>query len=188
MVLILTTHGKIIKDDNKYIIGCKDIHLCDDGFIFAQNCANIIQNKNIKIDICFSSDLIRTIETSTIIKTKLKQNYPLYTSKKIRDRDYGDLNGKKKDIIKDLYSDKQLDEWLLSYYERPPNGENFNDVIERVSTFFNENIFNLLNKKNILLVTHKYPLNALIVYLKEKNIEIIKHCDNINNDLYFIYF
>jgi bisphosphoglycerate-dependent phosphoglycerate mutase len=188
MVLILVRHGKSLWNLENRFTGFKDIGLCDEGVIEAQNCAKIIQNKKIKIDICYSSDLIRTIETSTIIKTNLKQDYPLNTSINLRERDYGDLTGQNKDNIKEIYGEKQLKKWRRSYYDRPLNGENLDDVVKRVGIFFDKNIFHLLNEnKNVLIVAHGNSLRALMVYLKEKDIKNIEDFEFKTGEPYFFY-
>ena len=56
------------------LLGLKDIDLCDDGIIEAKKCAKIIKLKGINIDHCFTSDLIRTVNTASIIKNELYEN------------------------------------------------------------------------------------------------------------------
>ena len=108
MVLILVRHGKSLWNKQNKFTGFKDIDLCDDGIIEAKKCAKIIKLKGINIDHCFTSDLIRTVNTASIIKNELYENFSIVKSQSLRERDYGDLTGLNKNEVKVKYGEKQV--------------------------------------------------------------------------------
>jgi len=188
MVLILVRHGKSLWNKENRFTGFEDIDICEEGINEAIHCGNLIKQKNINIDYCFTSDLIRTINTANIIKEQLNNNYNIIQSKHLRERDYGDLTGLNKDEVKEKYGEKQVHKWRRSYYDKPPNGENLDDVVYRVGQYFNQNIFPLLDQnKNILIVAHGNSLRALMVHLKEKTIYNIEAFEFKTCDPYFFY-
>ena len=86
--------------------------------------------------------------------------------------------------------------WKKSYWGRPPEGENLDDVKYRIGNYYEKNILPLINSnKNILLISHSNTLRAFFVHLKIKNeydIENFKinNCVPINiniNDKNFYY-
>ena len=188
MVLILVRHGKSLWNKQNKFTGFKDIDLCDDGIIEAKKCAKIIKLKGINIDHCFTSDLIRTVNTASIIKNELYENFSIVKSQSLRERDYGDLTGLNKNEVKVKYGEKQVFKWRRSYYDRPPSGENLDDVLKRVGLYFNQNISPLLDQnKNVLIVAHGNSLRALMIHLKEKNINTIENFEFKTCDPYFFF-
>ena len=188
MVLILVRHGKSLWNKQNKFTGFEDIDLCDDGIVEAKNCASIIKQKGLRIDHCFCSDLKRAIHTSEIIKQENFGHYSILKSKCLRERDYGELTGLNKNQVKETYGDKQVHKWRRSYFDRPPNGENLDDVLNRVGPYFNQNISPLLDQnKNILIVAHGNSLRALMIHLKEKNINTIENFEFKTCDPYFFF-
>lgn len=185
MVLILVRHGKSTWNKENKFTGLMDIDLCNKGIIESKKCSEII--KNIDIDICFTSDLIITKRTALIIKKELKSNFEIISNKKLQERDYGDLTGVNKDECIKKYGIEKVRKWRRSYYERPPNGENLDDVVKRVGIYFDENIKPLLDsKKNILIVAHGNSLRALMVHLNKKDINNIEEFEFNTCNPYFI--
>ena len=186
MVLILVRHGNSLWNKQNKFTGFKDIDLSDEGKREAIKCAKIIKSKGINIDYCFTSDLSRTINTASIIKNELSSNFNTIKSSSLRENDYGDLTGLNKNEIKLKYGENQLFKWRRSYYDRPPNGESLDDVLKRVGFYYNNNISPLvLENKNVLIVGHGNSLRALMVHLKEKNINNIENLEFKTGDPIF---
>ena len=111
------------------------------GKLSATNKEKSLIDKNIQV--IYSSDLGRCLNTSNIINKYLK--IKIIKTPKLREMDFGDFNGKPdKKFLKEFN--------LKNVYKRTPNGENFNDFKKRILSF----IKLLKNKKfeKVLLVTH----------------------------------
>jgi 2,3-bisphosphoglycerate-dependent phosphoglycerate mutase len=174
MVLIVVRHGQSLWNSLNKFTGFIDIDLSDNGINEAKKVGKFLKNYN--FDYCYTSDLKRAINTAKIIKNELNQNYNILEYSELKERDYGDLTGKNKDEIKEEFGEEQLKKWRRSYYEKPPNGENLDDVVKRVGKFFEENIKeHINNNKNILIVAHGNSLRALMVHLGKRNISNIEN-------------
>ena len=105
-----------------------------------------------EIDLVISSDLKRAIDSAENI---FKESKEIIHDKRIRECNYGDLNGK--------------DSFLVKYEEhidiKFPNGESLKDVEERVRDFCNYLLENY-DGKTVALVAHKAPQLALEVITK----------------------
>ncbi|MBU0476796.1 class I tRNA ligase family protein [Patescibacteria group bacterium] len=117
--------------------------------------------KNKKIDIIFSSDLLRTKQTAEIVGKELgiKVEY----DKSIREIDMGVFNGKPVKEAGEFWSRKG--ETALEYYFRKfeiksPEGENYINVKERMYGFL-KSIDKKYQGKTILIVGHEAPLTML---------------------------
>ncbi len=118
--------------------------------------------KREKIDLIFSSDLLRTRQTAEIIGKKLGIKPKL--DKKLREINVGVLNGKPiKEIGK--FWDKEKKLLPLEYYSKRfqialPKGETYIAVEKRMSKFIKE-INEKYQGKNILIVSHQRPFTLL---------------------------
>ena len=105
-----------------------------------------------EIDIVISSDLKRAVDSANYI---FKDSKKILNDKRIRECNYGDLNGKDNNLIK---YEEHID---IKF----PNGESLKDVESRVRNFCNYLLENY-NGKTIALVAHKAPQLALEVITK----------------------
>ena len=169
MVLIVLRHGQSIWNKENRFTGWEDVPLSNDGIEEAKIAGDIL--KKYKIDCIFTSDLKRTIQTSDIIQDEIGQyTANIFTTAALKERDYGDLTGKNKDELKELYGENQIKEWRRSYFSGPPNGENLDDVKKRVGKYFDDNISEHIGlNKNILIIAHGNSLRALFVHLGIKD-------------------
>lgn len=119
----------------------------------------IEQSKNLKnninideIDLVISSDLKRAVDSAKYVFEDSKE---ILHDKRLRECNYGDLNGKATSIVRDE-----------DHVEEPfPNGESLKDVEKRIKSFcdyLQENY----DGKTIALVAHKAPQLALEVLTK----------------------
>jgi len=115
--------------------------------------------KKEKIDLFFSSDLLRTKQTAEMIAKGLK--IKIKFDKRLRERDTG------------IFNDKSIKEWR-SYFKnqaeksekRPPQGESRRDIKKRVLDFIKD-IDQKYKNKNILIISHEDPLMVLESAVKE---------------------
>jgi 2,3-bisphosphoglycerate-dependent phosphoglycerate mutase len=164
MSLILVRHGQSEWNKLNIFTGFKDVGLTELGVEQAKQAG---LNINQKIDIAFTSDLLRAKRTCNIIHDTLPFNFPVISNKALNERDYGDLTGQNKKEVAEKYGAEQVQLWRRSVDVRPPNGENLLDVIERVGEYFDSHIKSyLLAKQNVLIVAHGNSIRALLCILK----------------------
>lgn len=169
MVLIVLRHGESVWNRENKFTGWTNVGLSSDGMQEAYQAGDLISQYD--IDSVFTSTLKRAVHTYTILSNKLKpkQNDEILNITyldELKERNYGDLTGKNKDELKEIYGAEMVQKWRRSYYERPPNGENLEDVARRAGDCFDKYIRPLIEEnKNVLIVSHGNTLRALFVHL-----------------------
>lgn len=124
--------------------------------------------KNKKIDLIFSSDLLRTQQTAGIVAGELRIK-PRY-DKRLREFNVGIFNGRPIKEVRHSF-DKEIDRFKI----RPPGGENYTDVRKRMFEFLKD-INKKYSKKTILIISHELPLTTLVGAVKDfSNQEILKY-------------
>jgi len=216
--VILVRHGESIWNQESKFTGWTNIPLTNNGKKEAKIIGQTLINNNIVPNILFSSVLIRSIETSNIIKDVLQENskldIPIYTSWRLNEKHYGTLEGIPRDYIRNLYGDKftQLmrksfsmkppivkeynDEKIVKYpiykncyYNKIKNGESKENVLDRFLPYFeNDILFTLSENKLPLIITHKHTLRVLMKYLLKINDEDFEHYDVPNKSLIVLSF
>jgi enolase len=168
MVLIVLRHGESEWNKENRFTGWTDVGLSYNGMEEALRAGDLISQY--KIDYVCVSTLKRAIHTLTTLSDKLQPGnngvITTYYMDELKERDYGDLTGKNKDELKEMYGAEMVQKWRRSYYETPPNGENLEDVARRAGVCFDKEIRPMLEKdKNVLIVSHGNTLRALFVHL-----------------------
>ena len=166
MVFIVLRHGESVWNKENRFTGLTDVLLSENGRKEAKEAGRILNGT--PLHTIFSSTMQRACETAEIVRSsQLNKNHsPIIQNKFLCERDYGDLTGKNKTELANLYGAPLVKSWRRSYSERPPNGENLHDVVRRVSIFFDDEILLLLREnKHVLLVSHGNTLRALFVHL-----------------------
>ena len=152
---IVMRHGEgehnvqyIVTSDNH-----KKFHLTDAGRAQVELVAHTLKDDT--IDAIYVSPLTRTKETAEIVIEATAFKGQVIEDERIREYDFGDLDGKSFEEYQRYYSSvkEQLD-------KRLPNGENIRDVAERVGEFIYE-IDEQYEGKTILIVTHDGPASVL---------------------------
>ncbi len=164
--LILVRHG--ISEWNKLGLwtGWKDPELSPEGYDEAKKAAASIQD--IPLDKAYTADLQRTKETTkTILEALGKSELETVITPAVRERNYGDLAGKNKWVVKEEYGEEQFMKWRRGWDEPIPNGESLKDVYERLLPYYKEHIEpELQSGKNILISASGNSLRALVKYLE----------------------
>jgi len=122
--------------------------------------AKKIMNK--KIDLIFSSDLLRAKQTAEILGKKLGLRPKL--DKRLRENNIGIFNGRPIDEIGKFW-DKESKLSPLQYYQKRfklavPKGETYRELEKRLSDFIKETE-KKYKGKNILIVSHQRPITLL---------------------------
>jgi broad specificity phosphatase PhoE len=150
--------------------------LTEKGIKQIKKAAKTLKKK--KIDLIFSSDLLRTRQTAGIVSKEIGVKVML--DKRLREVNVGILNNKPIDEIGRFW-DKERKLSPLEYYKKrftiaPDKGENYVHLEKRMSDFFKE-MEKKYKGKNILIVSHQRPLTllekAVHGYSLEKFIKIV---------------
>ena len=164
MSLVLVRHAESIWNAKDLFTGWTDIELSNKGKIDAKEMSELFNIENMFFDYIFTSDLVRTIDTSNFIcKEQVKS---IIKSTELKERNYGDLTGMNKKEAEKLLGSDLFFKIRRGYFDAPPNGESLEDVRIRVGTYYDNNIKHLLNdNNNVIIVAHGNSLRALLVHL-----------------------
>ena len=179
--LILIRHGQSLWNALNKFTGWVDVPLSERGR--AEATIASCRLSNYRVNVCFTSKLIRAIETAMICLTerddicggkipiikheKIDQvwhgwnNYdgnpdeelPIFTNEALNERFYGDLQGLNKSDTAEKYGSEQVYEWRRSYSVRPPGGESLEDTQKRVNAYFRSRILPHLLQGDNVLIT-----------------------------------
>ena len=166
--LILVRHGQSLWNALNKFTGWVDVPLSERGR--AEATIASCRLSGYRVNVCFTSKLIRAIETATICLTERDDicggkipiikheqpdpdwrgwdNYegnpaeelPIFTNAALDERFYGDLQGLNKADTAAKYGNEQVQKWRRSYRVRPPGGESLEDTQQRVVAYFNSRI------------------------------------------------
>lgn len=110
--------------------------------------------KNKKIDLIFSSDVLRCKETAQIVAKEL--NLDVNFDKRLREIDFGSFNGR---LVKEWY--KHFNNEMERFSKKPPRAENRRELKKRMMDFIKDTN-DAYGGKNILVVSHQDNLLVLM--------------------------
>ena len=150
--ILYFVHGTTTDNQDKLCSGWKEAMLNDLGREQALNLGNVSRDRGDKIDVMFTSDLQRAIDSSNIAFPDIEK----IRDKRLRECNYGDLDGKHKSLV--IYEEHINDKF--------PNGESLKDVENRIREFV-EYLKENYDGKTVGIVAHRAPQLALEVITKE---------------------
>ena len=184
--LILVRHGQSVWNLEKRFTGWVDVDLTQTGEAEAKKAGLLIKEKKVQIDHYYSSLQLRANKTLDIIQTVLNHKKDFIKAWQLNERHYGALTGlDKNEMIKKIGEDKVY-EFRRSWNIKPealskkspfhpinietykdvsreviPDTESLKDTYERVTNFFDKEIKNKLENKNVLISAHGNSIRAL---------------------------
>jgi 2,3-bisphosphoglycerate-dependent phosphoglycerate mutase len=200
--LILLRHGQSLWNEKNLFTGWVDIPLSAKGFVEAKEAGKKIAD--LPIDIIFISSLCRAGMTALIAMMEhksgkvplmlhqkegkmeqwskvyneeaLKDCIPMFSSWKINERMYGELQGLNKKETMDKYGEEQVRIWRRSYDIAPPGGESLEMTAGRSIPYFKEAILpHLKEGKNVFICAHGNSLRSIIMDIEGMSKEEILH-------------
>ena len=148
-------HGTTTDNEQHISSGLKDVELSPLGIQQAKDLKEKTKDKT--FDVVFCSDLKRAHDSA---KLTWEGMYPIIPDARLRECNYGELNGASSDIVEPMQQEECI--------EKPfPNGESYEDVKTRVADFL-EFLKKDYDGKNVAIVAHKAPQLSLDVLLKDK--------------------
>ena len=162
--LVLIRHGQSQWNKENRFTGWIDIDLSPEGEAEAHSCAKKLANFD--FDAGYTSALVRAQHTLQIIMQDNGWSFPVKKNKAINERMYGDLQGKNKDEMRQIYGAEQVQIWRRSYDIAPPNGEALKDTAARSIPYFKKYILADLKKgKNVIVSAHGNSLRSIVMFL-----------------------
>ena len=188
--LILVRHGQSKWNLEKKFTGWVDVDLTENGKLEAKKAGKLIKDKNISIDLYYSSLQLRAKNTLKLIQDILGNKKKFKTVWQLNERHYGALTGLNKDEMKAKLGEDKVHQFRRSWDLRPdpldkenpyhptnieiykeipidkiPDTESLKDTYERVLEFYQKDIENKIINNNILISAHGNSIRALCKYL-----------------------
>lgn len=183
--LVLVRHGESTWNAVDAWTGLTDISLDEKGREVAQKDGGIL--KDIPFDKAYTSALRRAQQTLDGIKEVIG-DIPTTEDAALNERDYGDLTGKNKLEVEEMYGEEQYLKWRRSWDYPVPRGETLKDVYDRVVPYYKEHILkDLGDGKNVLVVAHGNSLRALIKFLENISDEDIPEVEIAVGEIYLYH-
>jgi broad specificity phosphatase PhoE len=157
MKVYFVTHSTTKDNEKKIASGWKDAELSKTGVQQAKSLGE--RFKDIKIDLICCSDLKRAVET---VRIAFDKKYPIIIDERLREINYGDFNGKPKELI-DSIKEKYIKEPF-------PNGESYEQAVARVQGFFRE-LKEKYSDKTVLVVGHRATQYGLEIIANQKSLK-----------------
>lgn len=128
-------HGESTDNADGIFSGWRDCELTEKGVAEAKKIGEELKNEHATR--AYQSDLIRSKQTLEQVLNGYHPGVEIITDPRIKERNYGDLTGLKKEEIEEK-DPENYKLWHRSYGVPPPNGESIKMVEERVMPFLNE--------------------------------------------------
>ena len=167
--LVLVRHGQSEWNAKNLFTGWKDPKLTDLGIQEAIKAGDLLETRNLKFDLMFTSDLFRAQETGRLILEQMNQtDIQVIKDQSLNERNYGDLAGLNKDEAREKWGEEQVHIWRRSFDVPPPGGESLKNTAERVLPYFEIEIMPKVKEGlNILIAAHGNSLRALVMELEK---------------------
>jgi broad specificity phosphatase PhoE len=146
-------HGTTTDNEKDLSSGWNDVELSELGKRQSEELANKTSQYN--FDVVFTSDLSRAYHSA---KITWGDKYKIIQDSRLRECNYGDLNGKPSDDVEPLQE--------KSTSTPMPNGESYEQVKVRIADFLDDLKKNY-DGEHIAIVAHKAPQLALDVLLRD---------------------
>lgn len=179
--LILIRHGQSTWNAANKFTGWVDVPLSHRGRQEAMQAAQTLGDY--RIDVCFTSYLVRAIETAVICLTERehglegkspvlqhqaddphwhgwdhydgdhREEIPIFLSAALDERCYGNLQGLNKAETAKKFGSELVHQWRRSFSTRPPGGESLEDTADRTIPYFQTRILTHLKNGDNVLVS-----------------------------------
>lgn len=165
--IFIFRHGQTGDNIAKIFSGWRDVDLDESGIQEAEEIGERLKDEKVTKSYC--SDLIRSKHTLEIV-LKPHPNTPITSDPRIKERDYGQLDGTSKTELKEK-DPKDFQAWHRSYTVAPPGGESLEMVEKRVMPFLQE------------LLAHLSPDDIIFISAHGNSIRPMrKHFEHMSNE------
>lgn len=194
-LLVLLRHGQSQWNLENRFTGWWDVDLSEQGVEEAIAAGDLMKQRGLDFDICFTSLLTRAIKTLDLALEQMDRLWlPVRKNWRLNERHYGGLTGLNKQEMREKVGDEQVKIWRRSFDVPPPplesgsaydvnadrryagipvpQTESLKDTIQRVLPYWDEAIAPALRGGDrVLIAAHGNSIRALV-----------KHLSNIGDD------
>lgn len=187
--LVLIRHGQSQWNLENRFTGWWDVDLTDKGVAEARAAGELMREKGVDHDLCFTSFQTRAIRTLNLALGAMDRLWlPVEKNWQLNERHYGGLTGLDKQETRDKHGDEQVHIWRRSFDTPPPpmedgsqydlsadrryagvtvpKSESLKDTIERVLPYWEARIAPALREgQRVLISAHGNSLRALVKHL-----------------------
>lgn len=161
MKLFLIRHGQTDWNLKGKIQGSCDIELNDTGIKQAEELSNKILDASYKFSKIYSSPQRRAVKTAVILSRVTNMEY--ITIGGLEEINLGEWEGLSWVEVKEKYP-VEYEKWYINRrYTRPPMGESYQDMLERVLTSINKIIDESCD--DVAIVTHSAVIMCIQCYM-----------------------
>jgi 2,3-bisphosphoglycerate-dependent phosphoglycerate mutase len=119
--VVFIRHGRTPHNKLALFTGWEDPPLAIEGEEDARWAGRLLKKHGFQFDVVYTSWLYRAIQTAWFVLEEMDQLWlPLISSWRLNERHYGDLTGKSKKMVANIYGEDQLKKWRRGYRIRPP--------------------------------------------------------------------
>lgn len=189
--LILLRHGQSQWNLENRFTGWWDVDVTEKGVEEAKAAGQLMKERGIDPDACFTSVQTRAIKTLNLALEEMGRLWlPVEKNYRLNERHYGGLTGLNKQETREQHGDGQVHIWRRSFDTPPPpmasdspyqmssdprykgievpSTESLKDTIARVLPYWKSRIApELQNGKRILISAHGNSLRALVKHLSK---------------------
>ncbi len=165
-VLVMVRHGQSLWNLENRFTGSVDVPLTEKGGLEAKQAGDLLDDY--AFDVAYCSFLTRAVVTLETMMQTMDATVPVIRLKDFNERSYGELEGLKKDAVREKYGPEVYQLWHRGYDIAPPGGESLKQAAARVLGAYQRTIGeDLAAGKNVLLVAHGNVLRVLMMHLDE---------------------
>ena len=189
--LVLIRHGQSQWNLENRFTGWWDVDLSEKGVAEAIAAGELMRERGLDFDVCFTSFLTRAIRTLNIALEQMDRLWlPVLKHWRLNERHYGGLTGFNKQEMREKVGDEQVKIWRRSFDIPPPPlepgnrydvsadrryagvevpaSESLKDTIERVLPYWDEAIAPALRSgERVLISAHGNSIRALVKHLSK---------------------
>ena len=155
ITIIFESHSTTLDNEAKRASGWIDVDFSKLGV--RQSLELRDRYKDTKLDAIFTSDLQRAVKSGVPTAEVLK--IPIYVDARLRECNYGDLDGSDKQIVDDQKKDR---------IDTPfPNGESYEDCAQRIGEFL-EYLKEKFEGKIVMVIGHRATQYGLEYHINKK--------------------
>jgi 2,3-bisphosphoglycerate-dependent phosphoglycerate mutase len=189
--LVLLRHGQSQWNLENRFTGWWDVDLSDQGIAEARGAGELLRDRGLDLDICFTSVLTRAIRTLHLVLHEMDRLWlPVAKDWRLNERHYGGLTGLNKQEMIDQVGAEQVKIWRRSYDVPPPElaadspwdvsqdrryegigvprTESLKDTIARALPYYQSAIEPALRSgQRVLIAAHGNSLRGIIKHLSD---------------------
>lgn len=167
MKLYIVRHGQTQWNAEQRMQGWQDSDLTSKGVEDAKKLGKSLEH--IKFDSIYSSPLGRAYSTAKYVRGN--RNMEIIKVDSFKEMNFGKWEGMFDSEVRELYPEEHKNFWKQPHMFQTDQGENFESLIHRVNTAFEELIEkSMQSSENILLVTHTCVIKSILSVVNNHSI------------------